>query len=498
MAGLFDTLGTARSGLNAAQNGIAVTGHNIANVNTPGYSRQRAVLQSGLATQTGVGAIGNGVEQVTVERIVEEFTQARLTREASRAGSLEVTVESYRQLEGVLNDQIGSGLADDLNAFFDALDDLANSPDPGQPVARQQLLGSARSLVSTVHRYDTQLRELQRSADFSITATLPEINRLAEGIAGLNAQIRDAEVVAPANDLRDQRDELLRQLAEKVEISTLEDANGQVSVRIAGGYPLVELGRSAQLVATVDPANPNPFDPTFSRISLQNGSTLFDVTQTISGGELGGRLEARNTIYSGAIRELDSFAYSLAESFNSIHQAGLGLLDGTSHDFFGDLTGRGTVDDAARLLSISSDIDPSQGGDLRHIAAGSSAVGGGILHAASGDTTQVELMKNLRRGAVPNYLPGDTPGAATGSPVSLSDKLVGWITDVGINTRAETQSQAQQESIMTSLQNRRDSISGVNMDEEVATLVQLQSIFQANSRVLSTVNQLFDELLSTL
>jgi flagellar hook-associated protein 1 FlgK len=235
MAGLFDTLGTATRGLQVVQSGIATTGHNIANADTPGYTRQRSVIEASLPQMTNAGAIGTGVEQISVERIFDRFVAERLVRETSRQATLGTQASIYRQLESVVSSQEGEGLAGDLTSFFDALDDLSNAIAPGQEAERSQLVAAGQSLVDSVHRYDTQLRELQRAADRGISGLLSEVNAISAEIASLNQKIATAEVTAPANDLRDQREQLVLSLAEKVDIALVTDNQGHALDPDLGG-----------------------------------------------------------------------------------------------------------------------------------------------------------------------------------------------------------------------------------------------------------------------
>ena len=499
MAGLFDTLGTAARGLAVVQSGLATTGHNIANADTPGYSRQRSVIEASLPQSTGSGMIGTGVEQISVERIVDRFVGERLIRETSRQATLDTQASIYRQMESVVGGQDGGGLAGDLTSFFDALDDLSNASDPGQPAARTQLLAAAQSLVDSIHRYDGQLRGLQRDADRSLTSVVTEVNAITREIAELNEKIAAAEAVAPANDLRDRRDQLVLDLAQKVDITLVTDNQGMLSVRISGGLPLVDGHIAAELQAVVDPANPNSFDPTFSQIYYQGAGSFFDATSLLRGGELGGLIEARDGILGGAIRELDAFAFTLAERFNAVHRGGLGLVDGNPHDFFADLTGQANVDDAARNFGLSADIDPSQGGTLANIAAGAqpNPVTGGP-GAAQGDTAWVERLKDLRTGSVATYLAGDVSGTPTGTASTLVNTIGAFIGDIGQGARSAERSLEQQNAVLAAAKDRRDSISGVSIDEEVAELVKLQASFQANAKVLSTITTMLDELFAAL
>lgn len=495
MAGLFDTLGNASRSLGVVQRSIATTGHNIANVNTPGYSRQRNVISTGIPEVNAAGTLGTGIEAVSVDRAVDRFTQERLYGETSRLSSLETMINAHRDIESVVNDQITGGLNAELTGFFDSIDALASSGTPGQPLERSQLLASAQSMIDTVHRYDQEFRDIQADADRGVTGTLAEINALSSEIAALNDEIQRAEVFSPANDLRDRRDQLILEVSARVGVSTLEEANGMVSLRLASGYALVDGRTSRDLVAVVDPANVNGFDPTFSQVFLQTSGSLLDVTSIVIGGELGGHLDVRDRVAAGAIRDLDAFAATLSTSFNQSHRAGLGLVDGAAHDFFFDFSTQPSIDDAARDLALSADVDPDQGGDLGNIAAGSTPDPGGAGEAAAGDTTHGEVLGNLREIQVTAYLAGDSGAAASGASISVSNQLLDFVGGVGQAAASTERALEQQKVIVESVQSRRDEVSGVSIDEEVVELIQLQASFQANARVMSTVNQLLEDLL---
>ncbi len=175
------------------------------------------------------------------------------------------------------------------------------------------------------------------------------------------------------------------------------------------------------------------------------------------------------------------------------------LVDGASYDFFTDLTGQATVDDAARNFGLSADIDPSQGGSLGNIAAGAGvAPPPGGPGAAAGDTEGVEALKDLRTLRVATFLAGDATGSPTGTPISITGGLINLAGTVGQNARSTSQALEQQEVVLAAAQNRRDSVSGVSVDEEVADLVKLQANFQANARVISTVSALLQDLFNAL
>lgn len=494
MAGLFDALGTAVRGLGVVQRSLATTGHNIANVDTPGFSRQRAVLVSGTPQPEGTGTVGSGVEQRTIDRVVNEFVEVRLRNETSRQSELESQVSLYRQVESIVNDQLTTGLNEELSSFFGALDELSVAAEVGQPAARSSVLAAGQSLVDTVHRWDDQLRALQQDADRGILGVVPEINDLAAQIAMLNQEIREAETIAPANDLRDRQGQLVLELSERIEVTTLTADDGSLSVRLAGGLSLVDRGTAAELEAVVDPGNPNPFDPTFTQIFYRRGGSSFDVTAQIQGGELGALVSGRDQIVGGAVAELDAFAFTLAERFNAAHRDGVGLVDGTANNFFADL-GTTTLDAAARNLRIDASIDPGQGGTLENIAAGNRALG---VPGAAGDVSHVEALKDVATLRDPVYLAGDTPPTPTGSAATLRTMLSGLAGQIGQGAQSADRALEQQNALVQGIQDQRDSVSGVSIDEEVAQLVRLQSNFQANARVMRSVQEMLDDLFNAI
>lgn len=497
MAGLFDTLETATRGISTVQRGLATTGHNIANAETPGYSRQRSVLGTGVPQPNAAGTIGSGVEHITVERIVDQFVNTRLASETARHASIESEASLYRNIEAIISDPVSGGLSGELSAIFDALNDLSNASEPGQPVERTQLLAAAESFVENVHAWDDRLRSLQRDTDRGIVGMLPEINDIVSEIAELNGEISAAETLSPANDLRDRQEQLVLELSERIGVTTLRSDDGMISVRLPGGIPLVDRLTAGELQAVVDPLNPNPLDPTYSQIYYSGAGSSFDVTSAITGGELGAMVGGREQVIAGTIADLDAFVYTLVESFNSAHRGGVGLVDDGAYDFFADLSARPTIDGSARDLRIAAAIDPDQGGTTDNIAAGDRAIAGAGNPALAGDTRNVEILKDLRSQRVSNYLAGDVPGAPTGSTTGIAANLIDLTSEIGQRARSSQRSLEQQTVLLQSVQDRRDSISSVSIDEEVALLVRLQSNFQANARVVRAVNEMIESLFDT-
>ena len=443
---------------------------------TLAFSRQRQVLAAARGTTTPGGVLGRGVEQTSVIRSVDSFVEKALIEENATNGSLQARTEAMQEIESLFNEQQRDGLAQELAAFYSAFDDVASSPTPGQTVEREALRTKAQTVIDTIHRLDAQLRDQQRTIDRAMSTRVGEINEMAERIADLNFQISRQEAIAPANDFRDERDRLVREMAEKVEIRTFEQNDGSINVLVGGGSPVV-IGQTAyELEAQAD--GDHPFNPTFSKIVHTDGISESDITSFIAGGELGGYLDARDDIIGGAIRTLDEIAFNLSYTVNQQHMAGVGL-DNAQHNFFAEQT---QVEDAAQSILLHDDI-----------LANVDAIAAGTTDAA-GDTRNAKLLGALSETEQSLAQIGDTIGSFSGPNRSVLDHTVTVIADIGEQTRSLNSAVLQQEQVMRELQDRRDATSAVSIDEEVVNLIRLQSAYQANARVVSIVQSMLNDL----
>ncbi len=482
MSGLFGVLDVAARSMLITQNGVRTTGHNISNVGTPGYSRQAQRIEAVQGVPNAAGTLGAGTEQVTVERISDAFVQRELLGEEAAGGAFSAQSSVLDAVEEVFNEQPGGRLSDALARLYSSFGDLASATTPGASVEREAVLGTAQDFIDAVHRADASLRSEQKAADERVDALVSEINGITSRIAELNAEIVYQETVAPANDLRDQRDMLLRELARKVDIHTFEQDNGAAVVVLATGPTLVEGKVARRLDIRADPTN--PFDATFGRVIYDNGGTQTDVTADIGGGELGGFLRARDNVVASAIRSLDVLAYNVAVSVNAVHQAGFGIDGSTGNDFFAPAA---AVEDAARGLALDAAVD----GVPDAIAAGGSG-------PAPSDNQNALALAALRDTRQPLFLPGDPPGPASGPSRTLLDQMNVLVADVGIQARGMRDAAAQSERVLGVLEDRREAVSGVSLDEEVTDLVRLQATFQANARIVSVIDRLLQDVVSML
>ncbi len=339
-----DLLGTSISGLLAFQRALSVTGHNVSNVNTPGYSRQRADLVTRPPTPAGDGFIGNGVAVSSVGRIIDGFINGQLTAATAANSQLQEFHRLASQVDNLLADP-QAGLSPSLQKFFDAVSGVAN--DPASIPARQVLLSEAQSLADRFHYLDQRLESLRQGVNTQVTNTVSEINGLAAGIAALNRGIslaRGAGIGQSPNDLLDQRDALIRQLAERVSVTTVSQDDGAVNVFAGNGQTLVA-GGTASILKVVG----NPYDPTRAEVAITSGPITSIVSDALTGGTLGGTLQFRNNLLDSAQNALGRAAIGLAATFNDQHRLGQDLNNTLGGNFFAPIDGS-----SPRVLSASA------------------------------------------------------------------------------------------------------------------------------------------------
>lgn len=330
MADLF-SIGT--SALGAFQRALATTGHNISNVNTDGYSRQRVELINRPGNAAGNGFIGTGVDSSTVRRIHDQFVQQSLVQAHSAYEQQQMLYSMASQVDGLLADP-ATGLSTGLQNFFGTLHELAD--DPTSTAARQLVLTEGETLANRFNYLYDQLEQLRSRANNQIRTTVDEINGIAASIADVNRAIGDAYAAAagqPPNDLLDKRDALVTQLAKLVSVQTFEQDNGALNVFIGSGQALVVNAEARQLAA-------GPLGPDINQldIGLASGGATIDITDFISGGRLGGLLEYRDNVLDPAENAIGRVAIGLASVFNEQHQKGMDLDGDLGQAFFTEPT----------------------------------------------------------------------------------------------------------------------------------------------------------------
>ena len=325
---MADLLSTGISALNTFKRGLDNSANNIANANTPGYSRQIAEFDELPGQTTPFGYVGNGVQVTTIRRAYDQFLALQLQNTVSGQARLDIMDSLATRVDGLLADPV-TGLSPRLQGFYDAVQDVSN--EPSSIAARQALIGEAQNLVTGLSSIDGRLDALGGEVDARLKESVGEVNRLASSIARLNDEIVLAQnrTSQPANGLLDERDQLLRQLAEKIDISTVVQDDGAISVFVGSGQSLVLNNRAEQLATT-----PDPFDPTRFRVVYRAPGGDVPLADGTIGGEVGGLLDFRSQILDSARSLLGQTALGLALSVNELHGNGVDLNGNAGQAFF--------------------------------------------------------------------------------------------------------------------------------------------------------------------
>ena len=328
-----DLIGIGLSGLRAHQTALSVTGNNVSNTNTPGYSRQEAVFVDNPSLLTGAGYIGQGVNLSTIRRNAEDFINSQLRSDTTVYNEQSTFLSQAESVDNLLASTT-TGLTPAMSDFFKAFQGGAD--DPTSVPQRQLLLTQSEGLISRFKSLDTRLNSQMRTVDFELEAAVSEINSLSQSLAQLNQSISVAVGAGQGdqpNALLDERDEALRKLSELVTVSVFPDGDsGQQNVFIGNGQPLV-LGNSAAQMLAVE----SPTDVTQKEVALVVNGVSNIISNDLSGGKIGGLLEFRNSELTTAINSLGRVALVIADTVNKQHSLGMDLESNLGGAFFQDV-----------------------------------------------------------------------------------------------------------------------------------------------------------------
>lgn len=327
---MADLLKIGASGLTAYQAALKVTGNNITKANDPGYSRQEVTFVARPADMTGAGYIGNGILADGVRRMADEFLTNQLRLDSSSFNRLDVYLANAGQLDSLLADE-STGLAAGLERYFSAMQ--AAVDDPSSVAVRQLIVSEGNGLVERFHTLSAQLTEINDVINNQLTTVADQISSLAGSIAALNKSIMAAQGKgASPNDLIDQRDEKLRQLSELIDVRTVSQGNGSISVFIGKGQPLVIGTEFNKLEARAAQDDPFRVD-----LGFVDGVQFQQVNQMLTGGTLGGMLDFRRETLDRTFNEFGRIALAVTDSINKQQQLGLDLEGSIGTNFFRDI-----------------------------------------------------------------------------------------------------------------------------------------------------------------
>jgi flagellar hook-associated protein 1 len=315
---MSDLLSTSVSGLLAFQTALETISNNISNVNTPGYDEETANLVTNPATPAAGGWIGNGVSVGSVTRAYNQFLAQQTNSASSSYNQLNTLATFADQINNMFSDS-STGLSATLQAFSSAVQTLANSP--SSTSSRQAVLSQLQGLISQFQSYDSNLSQLQSQVNGQIGSEASTITSLGQQIASLNQQIMAAEnngTGQAPNQLLDQRDNLINQLSQDVGVNTVTDSDGSINVFIGNGQPLV-VGANASTVTT----GPDAFNSGQLQLSLQTASGNINITNSLTGGTLGGLLQFQQQMLTPGVNALGQAAVTLTDLVNTQNEAGL-------------------------------------------------------------------------------------------------------------------------------------------------------------------------------
>ena len=322
-----DILNTSLTGMLAFQRALQVTSHNIANANTPGYSRQVAEFSARVGGGAGSGYVGGGTQISTVKRIYDAIQGEQLRSSTTGFARFDALNTLANRMDVLLADA-DAGLNSGLQSYFNAMQDLAN--DPSSIAVRQVLIGEAEGLAARFQSLDSQLDNLDSEVNSRIKLAVDDINRIAESIADVNDKIALAyNAPTPPNDLFDERDRLVLELSEQVAVQTTIQDDGTMSVFIGSGQSLVLGARADKLAVTG-----SEFDLTRPQIVYQGSAGNSPIDTSAAGGALGGLLDFRSNMLDPARQSLGQTATALTASLNEQHASGMDLRGNLGGDLF--------------------------------------------------------------------------------------------------------------------------------------------------------------------
>ncbi len=552
------SLGIALTGLSAAQAGIRTTQHNISNINTAGFRRQEVGYTALNPNFLGTAFYGSGVGVSTVRSLYSQFQDSQVMVDQAQLSRSQAYATQASQIDTLAGDA-DSGMTSAMDAFFDATQAVAS--DPTSNAARQVMLSSGRNLASRFNNLSSAFNDIRVDSNREVAATVTRINTFASQIAQLSGNIARAEAGSgqPANDLRDQRDQLVSDLNKLINVTPVQQGDGAFNLFVGNGQPLV-VGSSVSTLTTIADAR----NPEFSvpALNLAGGVTQALDASMATGGSLGGLMAAREEVLLPAMQDLDRLTLAFAAQFNALHAAGFDKQGNAGGDFFtaaatlsqylqpaaypantGSEAIAATLTDSTQIQA--SDYELSFDGTdytLTRLSDGvSSAAGtlaavtsiGGVAQGFTLATTSGSPLAGDRwllrpshgaAGAIASLVSDPNRVAASasaaGSPgdnnnaLLLANLQTASTTINGTDTFSSAYAQlvartatlaseadinvSAYETLTSQSKAAQQSISGVNLDEEAANLIRFQQAYQASAKALQISSSLFNDLIGVL
>jgi flagellar hook-associated protein 1 FlgK len=458
MLGLFGTLNMGTRSLATQQLGTEVAGNNLANVNTPGYARQRVQIQTGITVPSTLGPQGTGADGVGISQLRDVVLDRQIIGEASIKGQLQSRQQGLQYIQASLGQQIDSagsgsqhGIAEEMSDLFTAFQSVSSSPT--DLAERQVLILKAQNLAAQFNLVSTRLDNVEKGLNDSIGVDAEKANLLLADIAKLNAEIVKTERggAGRANDLRDVRQLRLESLASLVKFNAAESVDGALSISVDGQT----LVNGAVLEDTLQ-----TYDSGGGKLLLRTAKGQTNLS--VGGGSIQGSIDSRDTALASIRGDIDQIASGLITRVNAVHSGGFSLTGSTGAAFF---TGTGAA---------SIKVNAAIAGDPRLFQAADTA-------GATGNNKVVLQLAQLASESQAALNNQTFSGYYNQAVASMGQDLASVNTQIG-----------NQEIVQTMLQRQRDSVMGVSIDEEMTDLIKYQKAFQASAKLISTVDEMLD------
>ncbi len=545
--GLFSVLGIGVKGMSAAQTGMDVSGQNISNADVQGYSRKTLNLQADYQVNGTFGQIGDGVDVVNITRMRDGLLDQQIQSTNQQVGYYTDMNNTMQGVQNVFTEPSDTGLQNYMDQFFSSWQDLAN--DPTDTSARTEVQTNGESLCTEFNNLSSQLSTQRSACNAQISSYVDQVNALTKDIYNLNQEIASVELTNQnPNDSLDKRDQDLQQLSKLIDVSTVQDSNGQITVTTDGNI-------------VVSPAYQQDITITSATRQLPDGTTVNDVGMEFAdsrkaynpqSGQIKAQLDSRDITIPRYQNDLNSLAQALVSKVNALHEQGY-TLNGYSGVLFFDATttGASNIKLTAAVASEADNIAAASGGQTltftepapmslvygnppvaltkqnilynsTQVTAGTTTLKEGVDYLIDNHAGTIQLL-NTGYNNTPLTIsysytnggsagPGDNTNAVAisqlGTALTMNNDVLGnptasfgdyyssMIGKLGLSANETSSNLDTRNALLSQYQSQQDSISGVSLDDEMTNIINYQHAYAASARLITTTSAMLDTLIN--
>jgi flagellar hook-associated protein 1 FlgK len=469
MGDIGRVLNTTREAILSHLTALNVTGNNVANVNTPGYSRLRATFGSVGVIDASQEQGQFGVKITSIERLYDKYLEASMVRQEQEVGYNSAQLDVLNRVEGIFNESDGGGISELLSQFWGAWSEL--SANPTGITERDNLVSISQSLASMFSQKANELINVQSDTNTLISDTVTELNNDLDTMADLNNKIAQIEISGGnAASLRDERAELLQKISQIIDINYYEEADSSLNIFISNGRSLVEGINVWKLDVENNPVNSNYYDIVFE------DTPTVAINDRLQGGKLAGLLDVRDKIYvwdasagqyRGYLSDLNNMAAAIINSVNTQHSSGYDLDGNVGGSYFSTTS----------TLAKDMQVDSAIAADVRKIAASATV---------NRDGQNASLMNAIK----------DNSTLMAGGTATIDNYYQTLVARVGNDVASSQRGLDQQTYVLNQIESQWEAVSGVSIDEEMLNMIKYQAGYNAAARLIGTLNEMMDTLIN--